>query len=71
MIPIGKIGLIIEGDDPGWYVLVEKSTESANAYYIFVCETSDMKGTKDYDYWVQEKADLDFYFEDWKIEWEA
>jgi hypothetical protein len=69
MIPFGKVGKITEGDYSGWYASVQDDSSDTGGYYIFIFNDLNRQG-KGYDYWVEEKEDLDIYFQDWKVEWE-
>lgn len=68
-IMINKMGVILEGDDRGWYVFIEN--ESTSGYSILVTPPNRKYGLQGYDHWVEGYDDLKKYFEssNWKIKW--
>jgi len=72
-IEIGKTGLIIEGDDKGWYVFIEDDTQDSGGYLILTFNTLDLKdkSRQSFDSWVENFQDLETYFKEasWKVNW--
>jgi hypothetical protein len=73
MTPIGKVGCIIKGEHPGWYVLVEDDTAKTGGYYIYICKRQNIKeprpGEEGYDYWVEHQEDVEHFFSNWIVQW--
>jgi hypothetical protein len=68
-IQLGKIGLIIAGDDAGWYVKIIDDTASTGGFYISTSEYADMK--TGFDSWVCTMENLESFFveSNWEIDW--
>jgi len=70
MIPIGKKGQIIQGESPGWFVLVQDNSVNTGGFLILTAEDREFKG-KGFDNWVENKEALEqfFRFAKWEIDW--
>ena len=68
-----KIGLILEGEEKGWYVCVEKDRENTGGYLILTFNTLNIKDKNriGFDSWVENFEALQSYFQEssWKIKW--
>lgn len=76
MIPIGKLGYVLEGKDAGSYVLVLDDTAGrTGGYYIFTSDAPNFNTPsftgQVYDYWVEHKEDLDNFFHARKMKWDV
>ena len=74
MIPIGKVGKVIEGEEKGWFIKIEPDNSETKGYYIFLCKNHTFIGGlgEGYDDWVDSYESLVEYFkdEDFLVEWE-
>lgn len=66
-IKIGVRGRIIEGEDAGSTILIEKEKSSLGLLILVAQETED-----GYDAWVKDEGQLAGYFAEagWRVEWE-
>lgn len=75
MPPVGRVGLIKQGDMIGWYILIEDDRKNTGGYLILTCNSRDFSGesavSQGYDGWVVEH-DLPEYIREsgWEIEWD-
>ena len=73
MILIGQVGFILEGKDSGKYILVIDDTAETGGYYIFLGNAPNFNNPQYqgevYDYWLENKEDLNLFFLDIKIQW--
>jgi hypothetical protein len=79
-IQINKTGIILEGDDSGWYVRVEPASENvkydldySGSYLILIFNTLDDNDPngEGFDSWVENFESLKGYFQEssWKVKW--
>lgn len=72
-IQINKIGLILEGNDKGWYVRIEDDTQNTGGYLIHTFNSLDLEDIdrQGFDSWVESIIDLEAYFQEssWKVKW--
>ncbi len=71
-IRLNTVGEIIEGDQKGWFVLVEFDQDNTGGYYIYQAPIPEVKkSTEGYDDWLESKNDVEGYFNEsnWKIQW--
>lgn len=70
-IKIATPGLIIEGEQKGWYVLIQDDSENTGGYLILVTPPPKSIGLIGYDNWVENFQALKSYFQEanWKIIW--
>lgn len=68
-IRIGPIGKIAAGDDAGKYVKVVDDSANTGGFLILVGSDRDM--SDGHDYWVEDRATLDRFFQEskWGVEW--
>ena len=73
-IQIGKKGRILQGNQAGWYILIQDDTSDTGGYYVLITSKPDLSGGlgEGYDEWVENKETLLPLFETrgWEIEWE-
>ena len=72
-IKLDTFGKIIEGDDSGGFVKIEKVPESrTGAFYIFQCSERTFTSQPVYDAWVEDMESLNQFFLDskWKVDWD-
>ena len=71
-IKINVVGKIIQGDQKGWYVLVENDKNNTGGYYIYQAPIEDILNSKEgFDDWLETFEDVKGYFEEsnWQITW--
>jgi hypothetical protein len=71
MIKINVLGKILEGDNEGWYLLVQKDFENTGGYLILISKDPDFASAEGCDYWVEKYHHLLEFFKEsrWKIQW--
>ncbi len=71
-IQFDKTGLIIKGDNTGWYVKLEDDTENTGGFYIYQFKENNENSTEGFDNWMETKEDVIGYFEEsnWEIKWD-
>lgn len=72
-IEIEKTGLILEGEEKGWYVLIKNDNLDTAGYQILTFSNLDPADNhrQCFDAWVESFDDLQDYFVEsrWKIQW--
>ena len=71
-IKTNTVGQIVEGDQQGWYVLVEYDKDDTGGYYIYQAPQEDVLNSKEgFDDWLETFEDVKGYFEEsnWLILW--
>jgi hypothetical protein len=68
-IMIGKVGKIMAGDNKGGFVKIIDDHENTGGFLIFTSLSQRFQDS--YDNWVQNKLDLERFFQEanWSIEW--
>lgn len=63
------LGLILEGNNSGWYVKFIDDREDTGGFYIY--EFKDLKGDEGFDTWLETENDVQGFIREseWKIEW--
>lgn len=81
MIKFNNVGKVIDGEYPGWYILIKDRRNNSNisnnitgGIYIFQSNNinfSSKDGGKVYDDWVQDLKALEIFFSEpqWNIKW--
>jgi hypothetical protein len=73
MVKLNVKGQIIEGEQKGWFVLVEPD-EKTGGYYIYQFKNKEGKNGlgEAFDDWLETLDDVKGYFSEssWKVKWE-
>ncbi|MBN9378005.1 MAG: hypothetical protein BGO14_00785 [Chlamydiales bacterium 38-26] len=69
-IKLNTQGIIINGEDKGWYIYIEEDLKNTGGYYIFIEKTLE-KDSEGYDEWVENMDCLKNYFVEsqWEVKW--
>jgi len=71
---LNKIGKIIKGDNPGWFLKIKDDKEESGGFYIFQFKNrvGDNAMGEAFDDWVENFSDVETYFDsdDWEVKWE-
>ena len=70
-VRINVTGKILNGDNLGWYVVVQEDFENTGGYLVLVSPDQNFLSNNGCDYWVEKYGDLvDFFSEShWQIRW--
>lgn len=71
IIKINVIGKIIEGDNKGWYVLIQEDFENTGGYLILISKDPSFQSGLGCDYWVEKYRNLVGFFNEsrWQVHW--
>jgi hypothetical protein len=71
IVPIGRVGKIISGDDAGWFVKVLDDSAATGGFLILT--SRDDHCVSGFDNWVADENALEQYLHEarWLIEWAA
>ena len=73
-IPIETTGIILAGDEKGFYVRVQDDTENTGGFLILTWRKllTESNGKEAYDDWVENIASVENYFRQskWLVEWD-
>ena len=64
-IPIGKNGLVLNGDYKDWYIRIEPANKGGNLI-LYIKDPTNPK-SEGYDHWIEEEK-LGKYFDEAKLE---
>ena len=69
-IKLSTTGLIIKGEDEGWYIYIQEDLIHTGGYYILLKKTLE-ENSEGYDMWMENFEDVKACFEEaqWKVEW--
>jgi hypothetical protein len=71
-IKLNTVGQIVEGDQKGWYIVVEHDEKETGGYYVYQAPIEDvLNSTEGFDDWLESFEDVEGYFEEsnWLILW--
>ncbi len=76
MIKLNKIGKVIKGEYPDWYIVIidERENDKVNGILIFQSDNIEFNGLTGgivYDDWVKDLEQLENFFSEpeWEINW--
>ena len=69
-IKIDTVGKILEGDEQGMFIRVERIDEGPS-FYIFSSDSRDFDTENTFDTWIEHMEHLKLYFKssNWVIQW--
>ncbi len=72
IVKLNIVGLIVNGDNKGWYIFIENDHKSTGGYYIYQSPIKAVKESLEgFDDWLEKYEDIIEYFveSDWEILW--